>query len=425
MHNKPWINTGIQRVVKGIVDNLDAYQGDKLAVPIIFQKNKVYVLSSNVTFKKIYYFLVFFERLIVKIIDRCWGSYHKNKSKYLTYPINIHRLIWLGYRIFSGFFSVFLRVVQFLRYQVNGTNKPEACCKDDILLLVDASWNSDNRLIIEKLKREGVNVVAVIHDLIPLTHPQFFADNLVSDFSNWFEWVVNTADGLIGVSQHTAAQIVAVSPRLIKKESMPWIDYSYNGAGLSPSVTNNGSLSGRIKNIIENKTSRTLLCVGTLEPRKNHKYILDALESCWSENQDVRLILVGNKGWRCESLVERICNHPMLGNKLFWLKNLSDKDLDILYRYSDALVIASIDEGFGLPIVEALDRNLSVLASDINVFREFETEGVQYFDLSETSALVQLIKNEIPRPCSDWSWYSAEQSAQQLLNKVLARCENQ
>ena len=71
-----------------------------------------------------------------------------------------------------------------------------------------------------------------------------------------------------------------------------------------------------------------------------------------------------------------------------WLDDCNDAELEICYQKADALIAASIDEGYGLPIIEAEMRGVPVLASDIKVFREVGNSDVQFFNLTDVGQLV-------------------------------------
>jgi glycosyltransferase involved in cell wall biosynthesis len=119
--------------------------------------------------------------------------------------------------------------------------------------------------------------------------------------------------------------------------------------------------------------------VGTLEPRKGHRQILEAFEHLWSKGEDVKLVIVGRNGWLMEDFMARLEKHPEKGKKLFWLTGVSDEFLAKIYEACSCLLAASIDEGFGLPLIEAMHRGKPVLARDMEVFREIGGSHVNYF----------------------------------------------
>jgi alpha-1,2-rhamnosyltransferase len=418
MSNKPWINTGIQRVVKNVINNLGAAPDPIKASPVMVQNNRLLLLKDNQKNRVIFGALSYIERALVKVIDQCWFVYHERKAKYLSYPKNIHRAIWACFRVFSLIFSITLRIVKSIRFVFNGAVGVAECGPGDIILLVDASWNDQCFEVFDHARKNGALVVVVVHDVIPLSRPEFFADALVQDFTSWFEWVVNSTDGIVGVSKHTANEVEKHMPKYLRKNVGPWIDFSYNGDGLQKSDNSNGLKL--LKKIFSDDDGKRYLSVGTLEPRKNHAYILDAFDLAWGSGANVKLIIIGKEGWRCSELLGRIKSHKELGKRLIWKRNVSDAELNTLYSAVDELVLASFDEGFGLPIVEALVRKTPVLASDIVVFREFETDAIQYFKLTDPVNLSQLlISDRDLRVAEGWGWPDWHDSSKILFQKII------
>ena len=165
--------------------------------------------------------------------------------------------------------------------------------------------------------------------------------------------------------------------------------------------------------------------VSTIEPRKNHVYLVDAFEKIWADGGQVALCIVGKVGWKCADLVHRITQHPELGKRLFMFNDLSDTELERCYQQSKALVFPSFVEGFGLPLVEAMQRGLPAFASDIAVFREVGGEFLAYFDIGDPASLAHSVlafesSGQFPaqKPVSDWAWPGWKESAQELVRVI-------
>jgi glycosyltransferase involved in cell wall biosynthesis len=119
--------------------------------------------------------------------------------------------------------------------------------------------------------------------------------------------------------------------------------------------------------------------VGTLEPRKGHQQALAACEQLWADGVDANQVIVGKQGWMVEALVERMTHHAELNRRLFWLDGISDEFLEQVYAASACLIAASYGEGFGLPLIEAAQHKLPIVARDIPVFREVAGSHAHYF----------------------------------------------
>ena len=97
------------------------------------------------------------------------------------------------------------------------------------------------------------------------------------------------------------------------------------------------------------------LSVSTLEPKKGYTVALDAMENLWERGVDARYVIVGRYGWNTHGRLEhRIRSHPEFNKRLFWLGQISAADLRHLYKNAHSLIFASVAEGFGLPLIQAL-----------------------------------------------------------------------
>jgi glycosyltransferase involved in cell wall biosynthesis len=303
---------------------------------------------------------------------------------------------------------------------------PLAVESGDHLVLLDSTWQERYFDQVEGLKAKGLKVTAVIYDVIPLTRPEFFQDRLRDIYKKWFAWVAQHADGFACISRVVRDEVRAVVADQAGRERSESCSYSYFHLGSELDLRQgDGDPRSELVDIFTSPTP-VFLNVGTLEPRKNHAYLLDAFDMLWRAGSKARLCLVGGIGWKCETLIARIRNHPQNGSSLFWFGKLGDDGLDYAYRHASSLVISSHAEGFGLPIVEALQRGLPVMASDIPVFREIGGEFVAYFDLRDPSSLMELVLSYERtgkfsagvRSPTDWRWMDWKDSAKQLIDGV-------
>ncbi len=81
-----------------------------------------------------------------------------------------------------------------------------------------------------------------------------------------------------------------------------------------------------------------------------------------------------------------------MGKRLIWLQGVSDEFLDRIYRDADCLIAASLDEGYGLPLIEAARHDLPILARDIAVFREVAGDAAAYFSATDGLGLAGAIE---------------------------------
>ncbi len=131
--------------------------------------------------------------------------------------------------------------------------------------------------------------------------------------------------------------------------------------------------------------------VGTIEPRKGYAQVLAAFEKLWGSGYDLRLVIVGRPGWKVEELIEKLRHHPKSGTNLFWFEDVSDEYLGRIYSACSCLIAASEGEGFGLPLIEAAQHRLPILARDIAVFREIAGQHARFFEGRTPEALADAV----------------------------------
>ena len=117
-----------------------------------------------------------------------------------------------------------------------------------------------------------------------------------------------------------------------------------------------------IKNKKKNKKNY-ILFVGTIEPRKNILFIIRAFKKMLkTKHKKIKLYFIGQRGWGNLNLNELIRNEE-INHKAKWFSDINDKKLVQFYENSDLVILPSLYEGFGLPILEALNLNKKVLYS--------------------------------------------------------------
>jgi alpha-1,2-rhamnosyltransferase len=151
------------------------------------------------------------------------------------------------------------------------------------------------------------------------------------------------------------------------------------------------------------------MILGTIEPRKNHQFLLD-----WFENfsSDENLLLVGRLGWKSGStlrIIRRLRKNADLSQRFRWEQHLSDGDLLKEFSQADIGICPSYEEGFGLPLIEFLKRGIIVLASDCPAHLEIESRNVLFYRQNSSSDFTDkllLAKNTqfVEEDLSKYTW---------------------
>jgi glycosyltransferase involved in cell wall biosynthesis len=122
--------------------------------------------------------------------------------------------------------------------------------------------------------------------------------------------------------------------------------------------------------------------LGTIEPRKNHLLLLHVWRQLVEElgASAPHLVIVGQRGWECEQVVDLLDRCVALEEHVTELKRCTDGELATWLGHAQALLFPSFIEGYGIPLVEALACGLPVIASDLPVFREIAGGIPDYLD---------------------------------------------
>ncbi|MEM8782833.1 MAG: glycosyltransferase family 1 protein [Planctomycetota bacterium] len=282
---------------------------------------------------------------------------------------------------------------------------------NDRLILADAPWNS--RTLLDHAESTPASVAVLLHDLLPLQVPETCEAGVPGRFRRWLDRVLPLADTAVTVSEATGR---AVRDHALELE-LPGLRVASFRPGSDVKPGGHASDALDVSRIRPNLPpcfvgDPTVLCVGTLEPRKDHATLLDAFEAYWSRGGEARLLIAGRIGWNVDDLLRRLDEHPRRGRRLLVFHDLDDHELAYAYRLATAVVCPSIAEGFGLPIVEALRQGSRVIATDIPAHREAGGGLATYFPARDPEALARLLSclETLPEPGAgdlaetpDWS----------------------
>lgn len=301
----------------------------------------------------------------------------------------------------------------------------------DVVLLLDSSWVYPIWPAVRKAKKKNAIIGLVVYDIIQITHPQFFEPFVVKRFQKWIDKSIDNVDFFIAISKTVRDQIASyIASNYSCETDLSQIE-SFQLGSVMDNVEKDGCVRDELREFLKQRSkSNTYLTVGTIEPRKNNKYVMDSFEKIWQQCPDARLCVVGHTSWLDEELPRRIKAHQKYGKLLFMLNDASDTELDYCYSHTKALIFPSHAEGFGLPIVESLRHGLPVLASDIPIHRETGKDFCAYFDISDPDSLAKIITNiekggKMPKVLEpeEYQLLSWKDSCRELLSKAVALYE--
>lgn len=219
------------------------------------------------------------------------------------------------------------------------------------------------------ISRNRVRAVYLVHDLIPLLHPEYCRPGEELKHRHRMENVLKSAHGLIGNSQSTIddlAFFAAASGLPMPPSMAAWIAGSRIPEPVSPRTFDRPHF----------------VIVGTIEGRKNHSLLLHIWKRLVARygSECPLLVVVGQRGWEASHALAMLDRAVDLKEHVLELGECSDQELAGLIAGARALLMPSCAEGFGLPVAEALQLGTPVIASDLPVFREFAGEIPTYLD---------------------------------------------
>lgn len=300
--------------------------------------------------------------------------------------------------------------------------EPIAFQPGDKIILLDSSWLELESIeaAASKAKAGGAEIVLGLYDMIPLLMPGFVPTKFGAAFEQWLTTILPMCAAVVAISKSSAIDLSkwvrATGLRVDAGARIGWFplgsDFGFEAspAAAMAAAQIPGELAGR----------KYFLTVGTLEPRKGHGIALDAFDRLWAAGDDAVYVIAGREGWNVAALCARIRKHPQYGRRLFWIEGPSDIQLAAIYRSAHALVLPTVAEGFGLPLVEAAHHKVPAIVSDIPVFREIAGDEVVYFARGDSEALASALRQSSVRPSgapqiADVTW---RDSARKLFGMV-------
>ncbi|MFN7305775.1 MAG: glycosyltransferase family 4 protein [Acetobacteraceae bacterium] len=246
-----------------------------------------------------------------------------------------------------------------LRQALHGT--------EPVLHLLVSHRGADRPGPILALKRRGVRFIPFVHDLIPITHPEYAPPRSTRRHQRRLQTFSTLADGIIVNSTATGTTL---APYLAAGGRSP-IPVLSAPLGLDPVPSDSGR---------HRPAGPYFLCLGTIEPRKNHLLLLHLWRNLAETQGDAapKLILIGRRGWENENILDMLERCPALSGKVIEHAGLPDAVVAGLLQGARALLFPSFAEGYGLPLAEALALGVPAICSDLPALREVGGEVPDY-----------------------------------------------
>ena len=237
---------------------------------------------------------------------------------------------------------------------------------------------------LEALQRNGCKAIRVmIHDMIPLDHPEFSQAHIPTIFESRMRAVAKYADQIICNSKETRNRASGYFTS--------WgadLDYVVSHLGIEQLLP-----TGKQPDV-EHRPYYVVL--GTIEPRKNHLLLFRVWERLTASLEDgemPHLYVVGRRGWNNIEAFQFLDESALMDLYVHEKSDLNDSELADLLVGAEALLFPSFVEGFGLPALEAAQLGVPVICSDLATFHENLGDYANYLDPNSPSEWEAAILN--------------------------------
>jgi len=238
-------------------------------------------------------------------------------------------------------------------------------------------------------RHKGARIGVLIHDLIPITHPDLVAPGMTARFVRRLDQVRARADLIICNSAVTAGDLAA---------------HWQGGAPAPPRIVAHLGVTPQPRSDTL-RDPRHMVMLGTIEPRKNHALMLDVWEMLAKRLPPEvmpQLHIIGPTGWNVAALMDRLHAHPLLGRAIHLHGALPDAAVHDHLARAGALLFPSLAEGYGYPPLEAALAGALPICSDLAVFREtlgntaVYVTGQDAYSWMETIQKHLVVSNDLP-----------------------------
>jgi len=261
---------------------------------------------------------------------------------------------------------------------------PNSLGEGDVVLCLGEQWLFPMTLpTLAALKeKHQLRIVSLVHDLVPFFMPELYWPGFPENYTKCVRGLIEISNPIMVNSENT------------KRDLQVFIgssgDKSVRRITLGSELSDPGDFTERLSDLPH---GRYVLCVGSIQPRKNHALLLAVWRLLLARvpQQCPRLVLVGMKGWNSDDLIYFFSNNPQLSDLVTIIEKPTDRELDALYRNAWLTVYPSLYEGWGLPIAESLSAGKLCLSSNTSAMPEVGGKFCEYFSPYDPVALCDLI----------------------------------
>lgn len=231
----------------------------------------------------------------------------------------------------------------------------------------------------------SIEVTATIHDLAFKRFPETFPKKDLWKLNFMLETAVKRAHKLIAVSESTKRDLLTYFPTL-PESRVRVIHHGFDGEFFGARLSDT-ALSETLKTF-HLQSSRYILYVGALQPRKNLIRLIQAFEILKQNHGEAKLVLCGEPAWLSQGIIEAWEQSPVRDD-IVLTGRVSFETLRALYQGARVFAFPSLYEGFGLPILEAFASNVPVVTAENSSLTEVAGDGALYCQAGDVADMTQ------------------------------------
>lgn len=263
------------------------------------------------------------------------------------------------------------------------SGEPVAYLPDDISIGMQSDWiHTDIAAIVRQKDKANWRHIVLCHDLIPIQFPHWYEKSDVDGFRTYYDLALKRADRVMFTSNCTAQEA---------KRYAGSLGFELNDSAIVPMGSDIAPAKAAVADLPDGlEPSRFALFVSTIEPRKNHRLLVEAwrglVRSRVIERCGFKLVFVGRPGWKMGSFYEELSTDPLIKDTVLHLNNTDDDTLARLYCDAAFCLYPPLYEGFGLPVIEALGYGKALLVSNAGPMPEIAGDYAISLDPNDAGA---------------------------------------
>lgn len=233
-----------------------------------------------------------------------------------------------------------------------------------------------------------IKLVTTIHDISFNFYPQYIKWPDLLFLKILIPWSLKRADKIAAVSEFTRNEIIKYYRINAEK-----VEVVYNSIGDNFSINNYTAEELAAVRKKYNLPEKFILCIGTMQPRKNLPQLIEAYTRIKNRLPQVKLMIAGKRGHNYDKKIDEAVSEHNLSQDVLFPGFIDESDKPLLFYLSHIFVMPSLYEGFGIPILEAMSQGVPVIASNIPGLKEVANEATLFFRPGDLANLEKILYN--------------------------------